>query len=124
MLLRLQTRPAESAGYASARNQYVSVKAEVLSRVRVSGTVTRPLVPSNWSAPARMPLAGCQFAPPDSVPLLPEPELSEAVRPVASSSLSQSTRVGSGPSVVVGPELTITSAESKESESPTTIRRT
>src|SRR5690349_2610502 len=104
--MRLQTRPAESAGYASARNHHVSVKAEVLSRVCASGTVTRPLVPSNFNAPPCKPPAGCHDAPPESVPLLFEPELSEAIRPEASSSLSHSTRVGSGPSVVVGPALT------------------
>src|ERR1051326_2351872 len=122
MLMRLQTRPAEWPGEASARNHQARVKAEVLSSVGESETVTRPFVASNFSAPARMPPAGCQVAPPESGPVLPVPELSEAVRPEASSSLNQSTRVGSGPSVVVGPAFTITSAESEESESLAVIR--
>src|ERR1051325_1077304 len=122
--MRLQTSPAESAGYASARNHHAKVKAVAGSRVGESGTVTSPFVPLNFNAPARIPPSGCHVAPPESMPLLPKPELSGAVRPDASSSLSHMTRPGSGPSVVVGPALIVTSAESSETESLAVIRTT
>ena len=83
---------------AVGRTQASSVIAFVRSSELASGTETRSLTPSNVIAPPNLAVAVVRTAPPAIVPVLPRPEASVAVVPVASSKPYAATGApGAGP---------------------------